>query len=233
MRAWLALLVLPLAGCLAPRGYAPQGYGPQGYAPQGYAPQGYAPQGYGQQGYGQQGYAPPAYAPQAGGPCLPVVPMQLVAMTHGYAKPMAWIAADGSIMGHGRHQPSYLGRIVNDQVLGPAGELVMTCLPNRVLATPTLPQGGWFNQRDEYADQTGTTLGVGPDGTVYLATRGVADQGGLHVDGPQGPARRTAVVLVLTALRAGFSRPMTEREQGTQDERRAAALLPSGDAALP
>ena len=211
MRAWLALLVLPLAGCFAPRGYAPQGYAPQGYGPQGYAP---------------QGYAPPAYAPQVGGPCLPVVPMQLVAVTSGYAKPMAWITADGSIFQHGRHEPTYLGRIVNDQVLGAAGELVMTCLPNRVLATPTLPQGGWFNQRDEYADQTGTTLGVAPDGTVYLATRGIPDQGHLRVDGPQGPARRTAVVLVLTALRAGFSRPMSELDPGMERAPQAVAGLP-------
>jgi hypothetical protein len=92
----------------------------------------------------------------------------------------------------------YLGRIVNDQVFGPRGELVMTCLPNRVLATQ--------------------------DDTVYLATRGVPDQGGLRVAGPQGGARCTAVVLVLTALEAGFSRPMTELEPAREDERRVASL---------
>ena len=142
-------------------------------------------------------------ASPAGGACLPIAPMQLMALEHGSEwEPVASLAADGTVSQAVNKSPGVAFVLAADEVREPSGTAKMTCDATHVLHVAGSPHAMRFDDHDALVG-TGTDstrIFVRDDGSVEMSLGGATRQAPWKVTGVTAATRRTAEILILTAM---------------------------------
>ncbi len=146
--------------------------------------------------------APAASSTSAAKPCWPVAVMRLSVLEHGSEwEPVAEMQGDGSIYNVTKGRPRFVGRVKDDALLDKHDVPSLVCVHDEV-SSPAAPNmtPARYGQHDELVDKR-LQITVADDGTVDVVTgHGAAGAPRVRVEGPIARARRTATLLVLTAL---------------------------------
>ena len=161
---------------------------------------------------------PGAHEP-ASSACWPVVPLELQALEHGRERPIARLAADGSIS----NRRGSLGRIAGDGATSSAGETVWLrarCVGRSAELTtpinPALTMVVSYDAHDAFNEQAGwgARIYVADDGVVEMQAGGGRPMfgrpggggGRVRVVGDVRAGRRTAELLVFATVAMGAGR---------------------------